>query len=361
MPQELATLQRLQNRKKQAKYWTNRFTQLEAAQHAKGIEYYATLEKEFNKAAINADKELGAWYSRFAKNEGITFSEAKIALNKRDLKEFRMNVDEYIEKGKTLNYSDEWKKELERASAKFHVTRLEALKLQMQQQVEMVYGYELDTFDLVMADMYKSGYYQTAFEIQKGFSIGSDLMRLDDNKIAKLLAKPWAPDGTNFSSKIWKHKKQLMTEMPTILTQGMIRGDSYKQMTEKIMERFGVSERKAQNLVVTESAFFSSESQNDCFADLGVEKYEIIATLDSKTSQICRHLDGEIFDMKDRKSGITAPPFHGRCRTTTAPTFDDEFEIGTMRAARDKDGKTIMVPANMKYEDWEKKFVKEGV
>lgn len=343
---------------KQSDYWKNRFTQLEASQNQKGLEYYATLEREFEKAAQKADKELAAWYSRYATNEGITLDEAKRQLNARELSEFRMSVDEYIKKGKTLNYSDKWAKELERASVKFHVTRLEALKLQMQQQVETAYGYELDTFDQFISDQYKTGYYKTAFEVQKGLGVGIDMMKLDDKKIAKLIAKPWAPDGQNFSSRIWRDKNKLMAEMPSILTQATIRGDGYAKTAKLLADRFNVSKAQAKNLVVTESAFFSSTSQRDSFSNLGVEKYEIVATLDSKTSPICRDMNQRVFDLKDFEPGVTASPFHGRCRTFQSPSFDDDFGVLEMRAARDENGKTITVPANMTYKEWEKKFVK---
>jgi len=346
---------------KQADYWKNRFTQLEASQNQKGLEYYATLEREFEKAAQKADKELAAWYSRYATNENISYAEAKQVLTKGELSSFKMSVDDYIKKGKTLPYSDQWAKELERASAKFHVTRLEALQLQMQQQIEVMYGYELDTFDQFISNQYKAGYYKTMFEFQKGFGVGFDVMKLDDNKIAKLIAKPWAPDGQNFSSRIWRDKNKLMAEMPSILTQATIRGESYSQTAKAIMDRFNVSKSQAKNLVITESAFFSSASQTDCFNNLNVKQYEIIATLDGKTSDVCRMMGGKVFDMKDRKSGITCAPFHGRCRSTSAPYFNDEFELNTKRAARDPDtGKTYHVPADMKYPDWEKSFVNGG-
>lgn len=346
---------------KQSDYWKNRFTQLEESQNQKGLEYYAALEREFEKAAQQTDKELAAWYSRYANNEGITLNEAKRQLNTRELSEFRMSVDEYIKKGETLNYSDEWAAELERASAKFHVTRLEALKLQMQQQVETAYGYELDTFDQFIANQYKAGYYKTMFEFQKGFGVGFDVMQLDNDKISKMIAKPWAPDGQNFSSRIWRDKNKLMNDLPTILTQASMKGEGYSQTTKIIMDRFNVSKSQAKNLVITESAFFSSEAQTDCFNNLGVPEYEIIATLDGKTSEICRMMDGKIFSMKDRKSGITCPPFHGRCRSTSCPAFKDEFELNTKRAARDPEtGKTYHIPADMKYPDWEKSFVDGG-
>ncbi len=346
---------------KQADYWKNRFTQLEDAQNNKALDYYSTLEDEFSRAARNVDKELAAWYNRFAKNENISYEEAKQVLTKGELSAFKMSVEDYINKGKTLNYSDQWKKELERASAKFHVTRLESLQLQMQQQIEVMYGYELDTFDKFIANQYKAGYYKTMFEFQKGFGVGFDVMKLDDNKITKLISKPWAPDGQNFSSRIWRDKNKLMTEMPSILTQATIRGDGYAKTSKLLADRFNVSKSQAKNLVITESAFFSSEAQADCFNNLNVKEYEIIATLDGKTSPICRSMDGKIFDMKDRQSGITCPPFHGRCRSTSAPSFNDEFELSTKRAARDPDtGKTYHVPADMKYSDWEKSFVNGG-
>lgn len=346
---------------KQADYWRDRFTQLEDAQNSKALDYYSTLEDEFSRAARNVDKELAAWYTRFAKNENISYEEAKQVLTKGELSAFKMSVEDYIKKGKTLNYSDQWAKELERASAKLHVTRLEAMQLQMQQQVEVMYGYELDTFDRFISSQYKAGYYKTMFEFQKGFGVGFDVMKLDDNKIAKLIAKPWAPDGQNFSSRIWRDKNKLMTEMPSILTQATIRGDGYAKTTKLLADRFNVSKSQAKNLVITESGFFSSVSQADCFNDLDVKQYEIVATLDGLTSPICRMMDGKVFDMKDRKIGVTAPIFHNRCRSTTCPAFNDEFELNTKRAARDPDtGKTYQIPANMKYSDWEKSFIDGG-
>ena len=56
-------------------------------------------------------------------------------------------------------------------------------------------------------------------------------------------------------------------------------------------------------------------------------------------------------------SGVTAPPFHVWCRSTTVPFFDDDFDDIGERAARGEDGKTYYVPANMTYHQWEKGFV----
>jgi SPP1 gp7 family putative phage head morphogenesis protein len=347
-------------KKKDRLYWQERFMILEEAENRNAMDYYFNLEKQYDKAIANTQKEMDAWFMRYANNEGITMAEAQKALTDPQLKAFKMDIEEYIEKGKTLRYSDEWAKELEKASIKFHVTKLEALQVQMQQQIESVYGYELDNIDDFIASQYKFGYYHTAFEVQKGLGVGVDLFRLDDNKIKKLISQPWTADARTFSDNIWDNKKKLLKEVDDVLTQGIISGRGYNKMAESLTAKMNTEYYKAKRIIVTESAFFSSQGQKDCFNDLGVKKYEFIATLDFKTSDLCKSFDGKVIDMKYFKPGSTAPPLHANCRSCTCPVFQDEFETGTMRAARDENGKTIMVPSDMKYGDWEKKFVKKG-
>lgn len=108
---------------------------------------------------------------------------------------------------------------------------------------------------------------------------------------------------------------------------------------------------------MTESAYFSQNAQKRCFNSLGVEEYEIVATLDSRTcGGACAGQDGEHYPMKMFEPGVTAPPFHPRCRCCTAPYFNDEWSKGE-RAARDEDGETYYVPSDMTYKEWYKAFV----
>ncbi|HGS9346880.1 TPA: phage head morphogenesis protein, partial [Clostridioides difficile] len=128
-------------------YWRKRFEQLEEAQNNKSVKYYLELEKQYKLAMNSIEKDILAWYNRFAKNEGISLLEAKKLLNTRELEEFKWSVEEYIRHGKENAINQKWMKELENASARVHITRLEALKLQIQQQVEVLYGNELDGID----------------------------------------------------------------------------------------------------------------------------------------------------------------------------------------------------------------------
>lgn len=107
----------------------------------------------------------------------------------------------------------------------------------------------------------------------------------------------------------------------------------------------------------TEKAYFASLADIESYRRLGVEQFEFLATLDSRTSEICQEMDGRVFKVSQYEIGVNVPPLHPNCRSTTVPYFeDDEFDSGE-RAARGADGKTHYVPANMKYAEWKAKFV----
>jgi SPP1 gp7 family putative phage head morphogenesis protein len=344
-----------------AEYWKLRFEQLEQAQNQKGVKAYADIERQYKEAQKQLEGQIARWYQRFATNNGISLAEARQYLKGADLKEFKWDVQEYIKYGQDNALMGGWMKELENASAKYHISKLEALKIQTQQSLEVMFSKQMGTVTGAMGDIFESGYYHTAYELQKGFNIGWDIAGLDQSQIEKVLSKPWAVDGKNFSERIWTNKEKLISELHGELTQNIMLGADPQKAIDSLAKKMNTSKQNAGRLIMTEEAYFSSAAQRDCFNDLDVEQYEIVATLDSHTSDICRSLDGKHFPMKDFQAGVTAPPFHVYCRSTTVPYFDEDFgDIGE-RAARDEEtGKTYYIPDDMHYEDWKQTFVDGG-
>lgn len=346
---------------KNSEYWKLRFEQLEQAQNGQGAAAFAEIEKQYKEAQKQIEGQIARWYQRFADNNGITLAQARQYLKGAALKEFQWDVQDYIKYGQDNALMGGWMKELENASAKYHISKLEALKIQTQQSLEVMFSKQMGTVTGAMGDIFESGYYHTAYELQKGFNIGWDIAGLDQSQIEKVLSKPWAVDGKNFSERIWTNKEKLISELHGELTQNIILGADPQKAIDSLAKKMNTSKQNAGRLIMTEEAYFSSAAQRDCFNELDVEQYEIVATLDSHTSDICRSLDGKHFPMKDFQAGVTAPPFHVYCRSTTVPYFDEDFgDIGE-RAARDEEtGKTYYIPDDMNYEDWKQTFVDGG-
>lgn len=337
-------------------YWSERFEALEVAQVNKGLDYYSNIDKQFKKAMYQLQADIEKWYARFADGEGITYNEAKKRLNNKELEEFRWTVEEYIEKGQTLKYSNEWAQELENASCRVHISRLEALKIQLQQQVEVLYGGQADGLETMLSGLYEYGFNHTCYEVAKGTGLSVNINRINERKLKAIIYKPWASDGLNFSERIWgKYRPDLVEFLHTELTQSCIRGENPKKLIQKLQKKTGNKAKECGNLIMTETAYFSSLATQGGYEEIGVEEYEILATLDRKTSDLCRSLDGKPFKMAEYEPWVTAPPFHNRCRSTTIPHFDDEI---AERVARDDDGKIYTVPGNITYGEWESRFVK---
>lgn len=343
-----------------AEYWKLRFEQLEQAQNQKGVKAYADIERQYKEAQKQLEGQIARWYQRFATNNGISLAEARQYLKGADLKEFKWDVQEYIKYGQDNALNGGWMKELENASAKYHISKLEALKVQTQHSLEVMYAKQFGTMHGALSDAFESGYYHTAYELQHGFNVGWDIAGLDQAQIEKVLAKPWAADGYNFSERIWGNKNKLISEVHNELSRNIMLGADPQKAIDSLAKKMNTSKNNAGRLVMTEEAYFSSAAQKDCFESLGVEQYGIVATLDSHTSDICRSLDGKHFPMKDYQPGVTAPPFHVYCRSTTVPYFDEQFDIGE-RAARDEEtGKTYYIPDDMNYQEWKETFVDGG-
>lgn len=342
---------------KNADYWRGRFAILEDAAHAEGDQYLRSLETMFLDAQRTVQADIERWYGRFATNNGISLTDARKMLTTGQLEEFKWTVDQYIKIGQQANLSPEWLKKLENASAKFHVSRLEAIQTQIQQQIELLYGNHLDGLDDLLKEIAGNGYTHTAFEIQKGLGLGWDITGLNQKKLETLLSKPWTTDKRTFRDRCWMQKNNLVGAVQRELTQGLLRGDAPQRITDAIKKQFGVSRYQAGRLVHTETTYFNAIATKQSYQDLDIEQVEILETLDSRTCPICGGLDGQVIPLSQYEPGVTVPPFHPNCRGTTCPHYAD---MDGERAARNAEGEVYYVPANMTFTAWKKAFV-DGV
>ena len=339
------------------KYWAERFEQLNESELRKADDLSAEMVKEYRQTAQDLNDDIQRWYARFAAENQMSLAEARRVLNTRELAEFRWTVDEYIKYAKEADLSEAYIQKLKNVSARVHIDRLEAIRMQMAQHVEKLAAKGNARLTDVLHDIYPDAQMRTAYEVQKkkGFE---PFARIPEADVDRILKKPWVSDGLNFSDRIWRDKERLLNTLQGELTRGLIRGEPYGKIAQRIAGRMGVARSAAARLVETEAAFFSSRGQLDAFRDLGVEQYEFVATLDSRTSETCREMDGKVLPLSEFKPGITAPPLHCHCRSTTCPYFDDEFTEGETRPARDPEtGKTVQVDSKLTYENWKSIFV----
>ena len=335
-------------------YWTKRFEEEEKQRNISNKAYAKEIEKQYKIAENKIKSDIEKWYIRIAENNQISLADAKKLLTKDELKEFKWTLAEYTQKAK----SGAWKKELENASARIHIKRLEALQFQVQNSIETLRNKENEMLEDYLIKNYEDTYYHSLYEISKGLNLKTSFATLDKNKINQVIEKPWLKDGKNFSDRIWQDKEQLINTLRTKITQSFITGSTLDEAVEDISkfvsDKIKNKEYVARRLLETESAAYASKAQIEAFKSIDVEKYEIVATLDLHTSEICQEMDGKVFKLSDQEVGVTVPPFHCHCRSVIAPYFDDE----STRASRDENGGYKEVKY-MNYKEWKDQYIKK--
>ena len=340
-------------------YWKNRAEQLEKELHKQAQQTFSDVSAIFDRTIKDIDKSLGRWYARLTLNNELepSLAEAKRFLDNEEIQEFKWTVQDYIEHGEVYGLTGAFAKELENASARVHISRLEAMKMDLKMAIEALYSQYLSIANEHLASIYAESYYHNAFNLFQGFGIGWTFARIDGNYLERLLAKPWAPDRYNFSKRIWYNKEKLLDNVHKILTRHLILGSSADKPINELAKAMNTSKYNAGRLIMTESAYFAGEARNDCYKELGVKQYRIIATLDSRTSEICQEMDGKVFKQSEYEAGVTAPPFHVYCRTTTAPHHPNRDNSKVKRIARGDDGKTYYVRGDMTYKEWREEYI----
>ena len=306
----------------------------------------------FDDALKDTQVVIRDFWARYAKDNKISYAEAQKLLNLEELREFKGDLKAFEKLAKssigTFNL------ELENLSTKSRITRYQALETQLKAVMENLTGKTEKMIQDTAGKVCEDSFYRTLFDIDQYRGFHEDFVGIDENLIREIISQPVA--GATFSQSIWRNQQNLNYRVRQTLTEAMATGRNPYELSKEFAKEFNVGRYEAYRLLYTESAAVHTDAQMRAYKADGVKQYEIVATLDSKTSKICQEMDGKLFDVDKAQKGENCPPFHPWCRTTTAPVTEGLEETWT-RAARSKTtGKTEKIPAGMKYKDWKEKY-----
>lgn len=286
------------------------------------------------------------WIDRAKKRVSAYWSNAdnvEKELNKKFLETYKKLEKEF------LAFSNKYGKD---GVLTYSQKRVVSLILELKPHIDRLY---LDEDKLVtdhLSDSYSDNYVKGMYELTSGTSVAFNFAKIDNRAVQAAITYPWS--GASFSERIYQNKDNLINVLRQEITSSLIRGDSTQQTARVISDRLDISRRNANMLVQTETAAVITSSDRKAYTDFGIQEYEYEATLDNRTSPICRELDMQVFDVQDMTSGLNAPPMHPRCRSTTVPHFDYTFSKRISKSL--KTGSVEYVP-QISYKEWEKRFV----
>lgn len=341
---------------KNIKYWEMR----EARNMYKDMQLAEDCAKElsviYSKAAIYTAKQIEGIFNRFASKHHLTRDEAINLLSEADSKDFEKLLEAY--KNKTGAQKREALAELEAPAYKNRMKRLDDIDKSINRLINAVASKERDAIDKTMRKVYESSYHHAVYEAARMSGLDLQTGPIDEGALETILKKKWS--GQNYSERVWNNTQKVADAIKEELMIGALTGKTEKEMTDSINEQFLSGRNNARRLVRTESSYIHNEAHFQAYKDYGIEEYRFVATLDLRTSQICRERDGSVYRVNDKKIGVNAPPMHPWCRSTTIMNLDDETMHNLERFARDPvTGERMKVPADETYKEWYQRMVEK--
>lgn len=300
--------------KTEDRYWDAREREMKnLIQQEKFLRRYDKNVKEiYRRMMYDAQKEIEAFYGRYASKEGITINEAKKRVSRMDVEAFGKMAKHMVE---AKDFSPEANAALRLYNLTMKVNRLELLKARI--GLRLVDGF--DEIDKLTEKLLTNAGVDE-FKRQAGI-LGESVINPEQK--AEAIAKS-SFQNANFDDLIWMYQDQLRNEIANDLRSGLIRGKSSQEMARKLRKRFGVSMYNASRLARTEMARVQTEAQMQSFERNGYTHYVFIAR--ESACDHCAPLDGKVLEVKDIRPGVNAPPIHPHCFCSIAAATTEQVQ-----------------------------------
>lgn len=327
-----------ENKKKIDEYWTERALQQEQNAQIVADRYMAQIGQSLADYNHQLVSEIEKFYARYAVDNKMTHAEAKQYLTDKELREFK-NVTLERFREMALN-PDTPTPLLDALGYRHRISRKEALLAEIERLTAELYGKPEGIHDKVteaLSDVYIKGKIHQAKNLAHFGIIEKPILGVD--AVKHKMASNWS--GKTFSENVWVHKEVAYKAISDVLNKGLTGGWSIDRMARALSERTGVAYHRADTLVRTETTFYNNLATLDTIKELGGDRYEIVAVLDSRTSEICRLENHESHSVKEYEPGRTAPPFHVRCRSTIRPAVKSDKKGKTDKTDRTEEAEQI--------------------
>lgn len=326
-PPDKATFDRFKNRtfRPDSKdYWTGRAFRAEAAAEKTAAELLRDMAEVYRKSLAELEREIHAFYGRYAEENGLDMAEVHKRLDPRQLKSAKEEIRRYYEfadpKRIGRGMSREYRDELRRLSARAYMSRLEEIKAGLKHIVVKLAAEEKAAYEKALKEVYAEAHAQTAYTVDRGLGFSEGYSAPDGDALTKAVSEKWL--GSNYSDRIWQDKGRLLTAIENELLSGIAQGHNPRKIAAAMSDRYGMDYRNCERLARTETIHTLNRAAYDSYREHGVEKYRFVCGLDERTCPTCGALDGTVHDMKYAEEGVNFPVMHPNC-------FSDDTEVMT--------------------------------
>ena len=311
-------------RNKNTQYWIDRNFRAVNEGEKKADEFLRDMQKVYEKSLADLQKEIEAFYGRYATENGLTLAEVNKRLDPKQLKSAIEEIKRYYEFADPakigIDMSREYRDELRRLSARAYMSRLEEIKARLKHEMVKLAAEQEAAMTEKLKEVYEEAHAEASYNIdyERGFSEGYSAPNND--VLEKVVKEKWLED--NYSSRVWKDKGRLLTSIETELLSGIAQGHNPKKIAEAMAEKYSQNYKNCERVARTETIHTMNVATSNAYKAHGIEKYEFVCDLSERTCEKCGALDGTVHDLKYKQEGVNYPVMHPNC-------YDEQTEVLT--------------------------------
>lgn len=289
----------------------------------------------YRKADRTIREQIESFYGKYAKDNKVSYVAANTKLNSSEIKQVKVKLKEYIKSGEEIGLNASYLKQVKSLSARREITRLQALQADIRYQIELLTTNNINNLRKLETQLYKEAYYLEIYDEIKVNGLTGSFARVNPERVK--LAVGYEFNGVTFSESLWKNRNNLIRVMQQEIPQAFILGQSVQDLAKNIKAKMNTSYNSAIRLARTETNRLNNQATLDSYKETARpnEYLQILATLDDRTSEICQQMDGVKIPIDEAEVGVTIPPFHPNCRSTTIRVFEGDEEEGERLAKID--------------------------
>lgn len=290
-------------------YWRERAKEAMKKEVQDDREAIKRINQVVDEMVDDIEREVLAFYAKYATAEGLTLEEAKKKIDRTDIRKLENKAKQYVD---NKDFSDKANSELKQYNTKMYVSREKMLQMQL----GLIMTYATAQLESQMYNYLESAYYR---EVQRQAGLVGATANVTLEHVKAVIFSEL--DDVVWSTRIWRNMEQTRKQVDKAIRHTMLRGRHPKEFVPELRKQSGATAYQAKRLLLTETARVQTQAQKQQYeATMGDDaEYEFLAFLDDRTTKICRSHNEKIYKVKDMKPGINAPPMHPHCRSFTVP------------------------------------------
>lgn len=337
-----------------AEYWAMRAESRLASVERGSEKYLKQMMANNVRASQQIEADIKTILNRFATNSNMTIDEAMEVLKTPIGEKERQRI---IDAAMQIEDLEERARVLAPVNAPAYAARIDHLKAVELTAEARLKSIAPDQIGAITGDLQRAGremYMKTIYDLQVGTGLGFSFADVTEKRLESVIKHKWV--GKHYSARVWDNTEIISERIRDLVQHNVTTGRSWRRSLADIRDlATNQSNYSAARLLRTETAHVIAEMEAEAYEESGLKEYEYLSTLDTRTSDICRELDGKRFKLKDRQPGVNYPPMHAFCRSTTVAVIPGFSMDALERRARDPEtGEVELVPASMSYKEWEK-------